>query len=510
MQIKHKKLTSVLKTSMLLLLASSVLLSGCGGGKDNASGQAGDGSPTKITMQTLNYAQDMVDKSSPLWQELEKKTNTELSITWLTPTTIQDKVNVMLASGDLPDVTFVETLNNSQLQKMIQQGVFWDLTPYIKDYPNLSSPQLAQMWEDSKVGGKNYAIPRYYPSYGGGMFPMLRKDWLDKLGLEAPTTMDELFDVLVAFRDKDPNGNGQKDEIPYATTPASLLFMYGIYNETLGNWKLKDGKLVPVITEDASRDALLWIKKAFDEGLLPKDFAIMKFSQVVDLVRGGKVGASDFSMNAVWGHGKVIRDAIPKAELIPTAYLENPNGYKYTPSGSSYYGVYLIPKKVPEEKVKKILEVFDYGNSPEGNVMLYHGMQGVHYNEENGKKVLTEQGKKDMVGDGNMSSLFHLISDDMSIGEVGMPDDLYERNVQIVNERKKIVVPEPARGLYSDAYNRLYPEIEKKVDDIRTKVIIGQETIEAYDQFIEQLKQDKNLQLITEEMNKEYEKKIAK
>ncbi|WP_106766483.1 extracellular solute-binding protein [Paenibacillus faecalis] len=507
MEFKRKKQSSVFKTSLLLILSGSLLLTGCGG-KNNATGE-GDEAPTKITMQTLNYAQDMVDNSSPLWQELEKKTNTELEITWLTPTTIQDKVNVMLASGDLPDVTFVESLNNSQLQKMIQQGVFWDLSPYIKDYPNLSRPDLAQMWEDSKVNGKNYAIPRYYPSYGGGMFPMLRKDWLDNLGLEVPTTMDEFFDVLVAFRDKDPNGNGQKDEIPYATAPTSLLFVYGIYNETLGNWKLKDGKLVPIITEDASRDALLWIKKAFDEGLLPKDFAIMKFSQVVDLFRGGKVGASDFSMNAVWGHGKVIKEVDPEAELIPTTYLENPNGVKYTPSGPPYYGVYLIPKKVPEEKMKKILELFDYGNSPEGNVMMYHGFKDVHYKEVNGKKELTEQGKKDMVGDGNMSNLFHLISDDMSIGFVGMPDELYERNVQIVNERKKVQVPDPSRGLYSDTYNRLYPEIEKKVEDMRTKVIIGLETIEAYDQFIEQLKQDKNLQLITEEMNKEYEKKMA-
>ncbi|BFH17275.1 extracellular solute-binding protein [Paenibacillus melissococcoides] len=503
-----RKLASALKTSMLILLACSLLLTACGGGGKNAS-SGGDG-PTKISMQTLNYATDMVNNSSPIWKELEKRTNTKLDITWLTPTTIEDKVNVMLASGDMPDVVFVESLNNAQLQKMIKQGVFWDLTPFIKDYPNLTDGVKASMWDETKVDGKNYVIPRYYPSFGGGAFAMLRKDWLDVLNLEAPTSLDSLFDVLKAFKEKDPNGNGQADEIPYAASPSSMAFVYNIYNETQGNWKLKDGKLVPIITEDDSRDALLWIKKAYDAGLFPKDFAILKFSQILDAFRSGKVGGTGLSMNHVWVTCKMLRDIDSKADLYPLPYLENPNGYKYAPSGASYYGVYLIPKKVPEDKVKKILELFDYGNSPEGNILAYYGLKDIHYKEENGKIVTTEQAKTDLTGDGNMSSLFHLISDDMAIGAVGMPDDLYERNVEIVNERKKHVVPEPERGLYSEAYNRYFPEIKKKVDDMRTKVIIGKMTIEEYDKFIETIKKDNDLLKVIDEMNQAYQAAQAK
>lgn len=498
-----RKLSSLLKTTMLIMLACSLLLTACGGG--GTGGASGGEGPTKITLQTLNYAPDMVNNSNPMWKELEKNTNTQLDITWLTPTTIEDKVNVMLASGEMPDVTFVESLNNSQLQKMIKQGVFWDLTPFITDYPNLTEGVKAAMWEETKIEGKNYAIPRYYPSFGGGVFPMLRKDWLDELNLQVPNSMDSLFDVLKAFKEKAPGG--KTDIVPYAASPDSLGFVYNVFNETQGAWKLKDGKLAPIITEDASRDALLWIKKAYDAGLFPKDFAILKFSQIIDMVRGGKVGAVGLSMNHVWIQGEVLRQIDPKADLIPTSYLADPQGAKYVPSGESYYGVYLIPKKVPEEKVKKILALFDYGNSPEGNILEYYGVKDVHYKEENGKRIATEQAKKDLTGDGNMSSLFHLISDDMAIAAVGMPDELYERNVKIVNERKEHVVPDPGRGIYSEAYNRFYPEIKKKVDDMRTKVIIGKETIEAYDQFIATLKQDKELQMITDEMNKAYQAK---
>lgn len=444
----------MLMKSMLIMLGASVLLTACGGSK--GASKEGDG-PTSIQMQTLNYATEFIDNTNPIWKEFEKRTNTKLDITWLSPSTSEEKINVMLASGDLPEVTFVESLINPQLQKMLKQGVFWDLTPYIKDYPNLSASNLAEMWTASKVDGKNYVIPRYYPSYGGGAFPILRKDWMDKLGLQTPTNMDQLFDVLKAFKEKDPNGNGQADEVPYAANPDTMGFVYGVYNGTQGQWKLKDDKLVPVITEDASRDAVLWLKKAFDAGLFPKDFAIMKYSQTVDLIRGGNAGGTSQSMNHAWVTGSKIRDVVPTADYMPITYLENAGGDKYTPSGTPYYGVYLIPKKVPEAKVKKILEFFDYAYGKEGNELATYGIEGVHYKVENGRKIPTPQSEKDHLGDGNMNNLIHLISDDMSIGAVGMPDDVYNRNVEIVNERKKNQNAEPRQRTVFRGLQQILP-----------------------------------------------------
>lgn len=492
--------------TLVVAVGTSLLLSACGGG--GKSGSADSSAPTKIQMQTLNYATEFIDNTNPIWKEFEKRTNTQLDITWLSPTTSEEKINVMLASGDLPEVTFVESLLNPQLQKMIGQGVFWDLTPFIKDYPNLSQPALAEMWTDSKVDGKNYSIPRYYPSYGGGAFPILRKDWMDKLGLQTPTTMDQFFDVLKAFKEKDPNGNGQADEIPYAANSDTMGFVYGVFNGVQGAWKLKDDKLVPTITENASRDALLWIKKAYDAGLFPKDFAILKYSQTVDLIRGGKSGGTSQSMNHAWVTGSKIREVVPTADYMPITYLQNAEGEKYTPSGSPYYGVYLIPKKVPEAKVKKILEFFDYAYGKEGNELATYGIEGVDYTVENGRKIPTPQAAKDQVGDGNMNNLIHLISDDMSIGAVGMPDDVYNRNVEIVNERKQIKTPNPGNELYSEAYNKYYPEISKKVSDMRTKVIIGKDTIENYDKLIEQLRSDPTLKQVADEMTEAYHKKM--
>jgi putative aldouronate transport system substrate-binding protein len=255
---------------------------------------------------------------------------------------------------------------------------------------------------------------------------------------------------------------------------------------------------------------MLWIKQAYDEGLFPKDFAIMKFSQVMDTMRSAKAGVGGMSMNHAWVTGKAVKDVDPKADLMPLAYLENANGVKYTPSGSPYYGVYLIPKKVPEAKVKKILEFFDYGYSQEGNEMLTYGIEGVHYNLENGKKVATPQAVTDKTGDGNLNNMIHLVSDDMAINAVGMPDEVYERNVEIVTERKTVKVPNPSGELYSEAYNKYYPEISKKVEDMRVMVITGKEPVESYDKLIETIKSDPKMKEITDEISKAYQDKFVK
>lgn len=513
---ERKSPKSLLKMTLLLLLTSSLLLSACGGGGSGSESKGNEGGtdsnePTSITIQTLNYATEFIDNTNALWKELEKETNTKLNITWLSPSTAEEKINVMLASGDLPEVTFVESMQNPQLQKMLKQGVFWDLTPFLKDYPNLNRDELKEMWDVTKVDGKNMVIPRYYPSYGGGIFPMVRKDWLDALNLETPKTLDEFYNVLKAFKEKDPNGNGQADEIPYTANPGSLAYIYNIFNETQGSWKLQsDNTLSPIITSEESKEAMLWIKKAYEDGLFPKDFAIMKFSQVMDTMRSGKAGVGGMSMNHAWVTGKSVRDVDPKADLMPLSYLENANGVKYTPSGSPYYGVYLIPKKVPEAKVKKILEFFDYGYSKEGNEMLTYGLEGVHYTVENGKKVSTPQAAIDKTGDGNLNNMIHLVSDDMSISAVGMPDDVYNRNVEIVNERKTVKVPNPSAELYSEAYNKYYPEISKKVEDMRVMVITGKESIESYDKLIESIKNDSKMKEITDEMSKAYQEKYVK
>ncbi|HML45440.1 MAG TPA: extracellular solute-binding protein, partial [Clostridia bacterium] len=111
---------------------------------------------------------------------------------------------------------------------LLEEGVIIPLDGLIADY----APNLTKIYEESPDAkkqatlddGANYYFPflRLEPeSKAGG--PILRKDWLEKLGLDLPVTMDDWHDMLVAFRDNDPNGNGEADEIPFISRGSSGL-----------------------------------------------------------------------------------------------------------------------------------------------------------------------------------------------------------------------------------------------------------------------------------------------
>jgi putative aldouronate transport system substrate-binding protein len=128
----------------------------------------------------------------------------------------------MMASDDLTDVLLVESLTREQILDYGSKGAFIPLNKYLND--PVKAPHFAKVPEPDKsdiittgtmADGNIYSLPRW-EAEPWNMTPhryYLNKAWLDKLGLKVPTTTDELRNVLIAFRDRDPNGNGRKDEI---------------------------------------------------------------------------------------------------------------------------------------------------------------------------------------------------------------------------------------------------------------------------------------------------------
>ncbi|MDQ1914809.1 extracellular solute-binding protein [Paenibacillus sp. GD4] len=501
--IRTKSSKTLLSLTALGVMGTA-LLSGCSSAGTEAPGAkrpeaGGNAKPTDISIMVINYGTQFADKDNFMWKEIEKRTNTKLNVTWVSPNNIIEKTNVTLASGDIPDLLYMEDLNQAQFRSAVSQGAFWDLTPFLKDYANFKNVP-AYAWENTKINGKNYVIPRPYPIVGGGLFPLIRKDWLDKLNLKMPETVDDFKSVLKAFVGNDPDGNGQKDTTGYAATLGSLSFFYNLYNDTNGDWKLKDGKLVPIMTEEASREALLYIKGLYEDGLISPDFSVLKLSNINEALNSGKAGAAGYSMNNGWRFTEELRKTKPDAAIVPLSYLKGPKGNKFTIATAGYYGAFGIPKKVPEEKVRKILAFMDYGYSPEGNNLANYGIKDVHYTEADGQKKTTERFNQDLLN-GNFQGVWIQNNIDLVTVSPGIPKEFYELNKKIYAEREQAAPKDPSIGLFSEAQTKLMPDLKKKVDDMRVKVILGQEKIEAYDAFITALKNDANLVKITKEMN---------
>ncbi|MFD0681285.1 MULTISPECIES: extracellular solute-binding protein [unclassified Paenibacillus] len=504
--MRTSKMERAAKTTAIAILATT-MLSACASNNttapnDSTAGKV-DEKPETISIITEFNTPEAPGPDNPVLKEFEKRTNTKLNIMWTSPNSYTDKINLVLASGEMPDLVKVLDFNSSLMRQMIQQGAFWDLTPYIKNYPHLME-YPSTVWEKTKISGKNYLIPSVRPLHGGPGLPIVRKDWLDKLKLKVPETLDDMYNVMKAFAENDPDGNGKKDTIPMVPRN-DLSWVEGVLNHSNGKWKEQNGKLIDTTFEPGTREALLWLNKIYKEGFMPADYAIMKETQSEDLVKTGVAGIYPNTIEAIWRVQAELIKTNPEANFLPLSYLSSAAG-KYAPSTPGFSGVYLIPKSVPENKMKKILALMDYGASEEGFMLACYGLKDIHYTtDKEGFKIATDQAFKDSVSQSSFGKIFERYDKYLWAYRTGMPKELFERNKKIVDEREAVTVNDPSVGLISETWLKAGPDFTKKIGDLKTKVIMGQEPIEAWDSFVAKLKTDATYTKAIEEMNQAYQ-----
>jgi putative aldouronate transport system substrate-binding protein len=444
-------------------------------------------------------------------EAIEKATNSKLNIQWVSSNSYPDKLNVTLASGDIPDLVYIPDPFSSVFRGMVSQGAFWDVSNYIKDYPNLSGKISETAWNLTKMeDGKNYSIPRPRPTEGETFF-IFRKDWLDNTGLKVPTTTDELYQVFKAFGD-DPDGNGKKDTVGFAAFATTgekasdpLSQLENIFHKSNSEWKLVDNQLVYKNLLPEEHQALEFINKLYQEKLIPEDFASLKPTQVKDLVKAGKAGAF------VDKTGTVVTDYLTELKKIDTKVKEtdfvpaiNINGYN--PKGPGFAGVLAIPKSVKEDKMKRILKMVDTWMNDEVFALQTYGFEGTHHTVKDGQKVVDS---KKLAEDGgpDFNQIVYVADPYASTVKNYFEPATQELYKKAQDERAKTSQADVAVGLYSPTALQYLPEIQKKVLDMKIKVILGKETLAAWDDFVAKLKADQNLVKISKEMSDAYQKR---
>lgn len=494
-----------LSVLVAVMLVSVVVLSACGGKASENAGTGGQSAaPTTISIMSTFFTPEPPDDNDPIKQEIEKRTNTKLDITWVSPNNYTEKSSVTLASGDIPDMLLVLNPFDPQIKIMAKQGAFWDLTPLLPEYKNLSEQFPQASWDNLKMEGKNYGIPRVRPVVGGGSMPLLRNDWIEALGLKYPETMDELYAVLKAMTEQDPDGNGKNDTVGLAINAGAdnmgnLEFVENVFNRSFGPWKLKDGKLTHTALEPETKQALQWLVNAYKDGIISADFATLKATQLRDLVKANKAGGWIDAVKPSWLLTGEMRKANPNADLLAAPYLAGPLG-KFAPEEAGNYGMFVIPKTVKEDKVKKILSFMDYGASREGWVLANFGLENTHHTAEEDLLTFTEEGKQVMGRSGMPQIIANLDKYERAV-QVGIPIDFYKRNQQVIDERATVAVKNEAYGLSSDTFDKYGKEYEKKMTDLKVKIILGNEPIEAWDKYVESLKKDAQFMKMIDEMD---------
>ncbi len=262
-----------------------------------------------ITIRVFQYAlenQQVDFENMWFYKELEKKTNIKVEWEVVKDADWKTKLNLMFASGDWPDVIIRGEIDSIE-EYGVTQGILAPLDDYLEEYmPNYYS-RLQLNNANASIpasDGKTYWIGNLTAqnvNHDGNHF--INKAWLDKLGLEVPKTIDELTEVLRAFRDKDPNGNGQKDEIPFSA--ADLIHQtQGVYTH-FANFGVPLNRFVYACIDDNNkvqfpgylpgfRDACEWLNLCYSEGLLDPE-AITQDSNVWGTkMNAGQVGYTTY------------------------------------------------------------------------------------------------------------------------------------------------------------------------------------------------------------------------
>ncbi|MDF2939226.1 MAG: extracellular solute-binding protein family 1, partial [Paenibacillaceae bacterium] len=476
----------LLKKTMVLVSAAvmvSSMLAACGS-KEEAGSVPDETTPLAIRIFARQQAPEATASDNLILKELEKLTNTKMDITWVPVNTLQEKTKVTIAGGDIPDVMYINDPFDPLFVQSAREGAFWDLTPYIKEYPLLKAfPEGA--WVNSQIDGKNFGVPRPRPEEGGGDFPLIRKDWLDKLGLPVPKTAEDYYKAAKAFIQNDPDGNNQADThgITGNVSPDGMgsfgwieMLHTGV---TTGTWMLKEGKLSLTQLDPGIKKSLEFMKKLYDEKIIPADFAVIKNSQVRDAFMANKAGIMSGAVNVGWLTLSTLLKVVPSADVIAVDYLQGPQGPVVSKT-TGLFGMFAIPKSVPEAKMKRVLGFLEKTVDVEIANVAKYGLKDVHYTRD-GKDPLfvtsTEKAKTDNIADtaNNLSQIFSIYDKYSYAYYTGIPTDKYERNKKVIDERTKVSVAPLPSGMISETWTMVGPDMNKKIQDLKIKIIMGKE-----------------------------------
>ncbi len=354
------------------------------GGKDAA---AEDNTSAKRPKISILIEGDNTPKSDNLViQELEKRTNTDLEVIYVPTKDLQSKRSTMAASGDLPDIFKAK---DSEALEYIDAGLIADVSEYLdKDAPNIMANVGDIIYTSPMNQDGVYLIPTGNVVYGYNM--NIRTDWLKNLGMEMPTDLDSFYNVMHAFTFDDPDKDGQNDTFGLAAdgTFKSFDTIFGAYGIPIASTiELEDGTVTTWAKHKNYLDAMTYIKKLIDDGLVEPEWATIPNMDMFGKLWTGQAGAMNFQC------------AGPTNNWMPTRYTENPVptfDFAVITGPDGQHGVMPNYAKVTEgylisadcEDVEAALRVADYCNSAEGNELLYFGVEGTMFqwtDKANGK-----------------------------------------------------------------------------------------------------------------------------
>lgn len=306
--MKRKRIVSIILASFMGLASLTGCSGSSGSGSQETSSSAENNAPDKLTALVVKHSLTKDVEEMEWMKEIEKEANVEIEWQQISADWDQKK-GALFGSGEIPDLLIYATNQADYIQF---NGLFEDWTPWIEQYGD----NIKVMFEEhpetkimaTSSDGKIYGLPSYNQKWANTWPMFINKTWLDNLGLEMPTTWAELEEVLIAFKEKDANGNGDTtDEIPMDCTPMPdvyspihLLGSLGVplSEDSTSGYFAEDGVVKSIYTDDRFKEVLKFVRGLWSKGLINNEMFTQDYSKYQSVARGdGDVAKVGFT----WG-----------------------------------------------------------------------------------------------------------------------------------------------------------------------------------------------------------------
>jgi putative aldouronate transport system substrate-binding protein len=437
-----------------------------------------------------------------------------------------EKMNIMLTSGELPDVMSVD---RTTFEKLYHADLIEDLTIPIIEYASeytrkyLTGDYTALLDAVTK-DGKYYGLPNGFTYHDTGNMVWLRKDWLDKLNLKVPTTLEELEVIMEAFVKNDPDGNGEDDTYALAMNWLAMnwgldVSFFNMFNSYPGIWyKASDGSIEHGMfgkeSRENTRNALVKANEFYNLGYINQDFATMDFDMRNEDIFNGKCGVV---FGDLWGaYWPLIlhKDVDPEADWvpIPTVSANKDEPAKNGATAASISNILVVRKgfEYPEALVKmsnlfhnlnnnpETMEFAEYNTWPSDSNQIFLAYPLLIFNPSFNYEGFLQVSEAEKTGntDGLCEAYKMFYEQAMDYKENGTPGGwppyrsyLSEFSCMSVIDtyikEKRIVFNEytadPTEFMIENE-----PTVKKLYDEMAINVIMGNADITAFDDFIKQ------------------------
>ncbi|QUI24777.1 extracellular solute-binding protein [Vallitalea pronyensis] len=419
----------------------------------------------QVTLTCFVHTRPFVDDfdNNPMTKYIEEKTNIDLQFEVVNGPEAEQKLNLALSTGTYPDIILVSQLTKALQNLYGEQGILLPMDELMKDngkqakavlekYPDIEAFYTAK-------DGHLYNLPRIYDvTYSKCLEKVwIYKPWLDKLNLDLPTTTEEFYQVLKAFKEQDPNGNGKPDEIPMAGTETSwaagvrnfLMNAFVYYPQSQGGASylyVDNGKVIASYLQDGYKEGIKYMRKLVDEGLLSTE----SFTQDSEGFKRMGENPEDVILGCFpGGFQGVALDMTGDRwkDYVAVEPLQGPQGVRYTKYApdSIYLSGFSITDKCEHPDIAMALADFLY--SEELSIFNFDGAPDVDW------KYVQDESKLGINGEPAVFERLHALEENQHnfswsqlgnaayVAESMYTDDPENIQVMLYKETKKKYLP---------------------------------------------------------------------